>query len=140
MSFIRTKDGIYEVVGFDNECIIPSKLVKVKTNGRERITHCCDTDIIKQADTIEELCDEVVCEQTHTLMRPYFKKHDDEGFPDETYHEGIVNAIRKGHFNAKNFDWFGAIWTTGDNGEPILKSVTKLKGILPNGEIDWELI
>lgn len=130
MKYIRLKNKIVKIEDEDSECYYFNKLKKFvyKDEGYQI------------ADTIEELCDEVVCEQTHTLMRPYFKKHDDEGFPDETYHEGIVNAIRKGHFNAKNFDWFGAIWTTGDNGEPILKSVTKLKGILPNGEIDWELI
>lgn len=58
--YIRTEDGVYEVVEFDEECIIPSMLIKVKNYGKERITHCCKSDIIKQADTIEELCDEFV--------------------------------------------------------------------------------
>lgn len=61
MKYIRTNDGIYEVVGFDEECIIPSILIKVKNNYLEkRITHCCTYDIIKDADTVEELCDEFV--------------------------------------------------------------------------------
>ena len=42
MKYIRTKDGIYEYVDYDNECII-----------------------VKQADTIEKLCDEFVFEETY---------------------------------------------------------------------------
>lgn len=102
MKYIRTKEGIYEVVGFDNECIIPSKLVKVKTNGRERITHCCDTDIIKEADTIEELCDEFVIEyrdgskfiSIHDNTDKFLIEHKDE--------------IESGYI--KNV--YGAIWTS----------------------------
>ena len=56
--YIRTKDGVYEVVGFNKECIIPSTLIKVKNNyGKERITHCCKEEILNQVKTIEELCD-----------------------------------------------------------------------------------
>lgn len=54
--YIRTKDGVYEVVGFDEECIIPSPIIKM--NGK--LTHCSGYKNYKQADTIEELCDEFV--------------------------------------------------------------------------------
>ena len=56
MKYIRTKDGIYEIVGFDDECIIPSPIIKM--NGK--LTHCSGYKNCKQADTIEELCDEFV--------------------------------------------------------------------------------
>ena len=56
MKYIRTKDGVYEVVGFDNECIIPSPIIKM--DGK--LTHCSDYRNCKQANTIEELCDEFV--------------------------------------------------------------------------------
>ena len=104
MSFIRTKDGIYEVVGFDNECIIPSKLVKVKTNGRERITHCCDTDIIKQADTIEELCDEFVKMYINIpSINPIVLTY------DEDVEETKRQFLDKNH--KPKFNIYGAIWT-----------------------------
>lgn len=38
MKYIRTKDGIYEVVGFDDECIIPSPIIKMNS----KLTHCSD--------------------------------------------------------------------------------------------------
>ena len=104
MSFIRTKDGIYEGVGFDNECIIPSKLVKVKTNGRERITHCCDTDIIKQADTIEELCDEFVQMYINIpSINPIVLTY------DEDVEETKRQFLDKNH--KPKFNIYGAIWT-----------------------------
>ena len=56
MRFIRTKDGIYEYVDYDNECIIPMPIIKCK----DKLTHCAEYHILKQADTIEELCDEFV--------------------------------------------------------------------------------
>ena len=66
-------------------------------------------DIIKQADTIEELCDEFVVE-----------------------HKDKIHVINKTHKIAligiwlKNKDMvYGAIWIKGSNGEPILKTVTK---------------
>ena len=67
MRYIRTKYGIYEYVDYDNECII-----------------------IKQADTIEELCDEfvvVIENKPHLIPREWLKQ------------EIIVDVL------------YGAIWT-----------------------------
>ena len=58
MKYIRTENEIYEVVGFDAECIIPSPIIKM--NGK--LTHCSDYKNCKQADTIEGLCDRFVAE------------------------------------------------------------------------------
>ncbi len=90
--FIRTEDGIYEVVGFDDECIIPSPIIKM--NGK--LTHCSDYKNCKQADTIEELCDEYVL--------PKFR----DVFAIDTFSKQIcINHIKCG-----NGDAYGAIWTS----------------------------
>ena len=90
--------------------------------------------VVYNYDTLEELCDEFVCKESHYLLRPQYTKFNDDGYTTETYHEGIVNAIKQG-VNYKDYHWFGAIWT--DKG---LIYVAEMKGILPNGEIDWELL
>ena len=93
MKYIRTKDGIYEVVGFDDECIIPSPIIKI--NGK--LTHCSGYKNCKQADTIDELCDKFV-------VRDGFDKYCLE--IDSNY-ESLKNN------NWLTGDWvvYGAIWT-----------------------------
>ena len=57
MKYIRTKDTIFEVVG-ENE-----KVLTVKAKGNPQNTYSkskCQTEVIKQDDTIEELCDEFI--------------------------------------------------------------------------------
>ena len=56
MKYIRTNGGIYEIVDFDDKCIIPCPIIRM--NGR--LTHCSDYKELSQADTIEELCDECI--------------------------------------------------------------------------------
>ena len=55
MKYIRTKDGIYEVMREDNEWVIVFQSKSKFKIGvkKSKITNC--------ADTIEELCDEFVC-------------------------------------------------------------------------------
>lgn len=88
MKYIRGKDGIYELSKFGYA--YPRNY--------------------KKADTIEELCDEFVCLEDHQLLRPCFTRFNDEGYTTQTYHEGILNAFRRG-VNYKDFHWIGAIWT-----------------------------
>lgn len=59
MKYIRTKDGIFEVVKEDDEWVDIISNFERKTKCQ-----CCikKKGIIKQADTIEELCDEFVVE------------------------------------------------------------------------------
>lgn len=75
----------------------------------------------KQADAIEELYDVVVCirkiDNEHYIVKR--KKIFDYWYLD----------------NFVNCDFYGAIWT--DKG---LIYKAKMKGVLPNGEIDWELL
>lgn len=89
MKYVRTKDGIYERmfpdveqrISFDHKTIEPAYYT----------TKCewvAKKDVLKQADTIEELCDEGVCE------------HKCIGFVDICGFELY-----------KKFDCYGAIWT-----------------------------
>lgn len=60
MKYIRTKDGIYEV---EDEIFAPATLdlpteYLYKTIGSNKLIN--QNDVIQQADTIEELCDEAV--------------------------------------------------------------------------------
>lgn len=80
-------------------------------------------DIVKQADTIEELCDGYVVES-------------DDGW----YGFKIINFAKQDYhirerYQEQNIILYGFIKT--DKG---LIYVAKMKGILPNGEIDWELL
>lgn len=114
MKYIRTKDG--RIIDTTKYYIENSNLFK---NGAWREYEEELKNAIKQADNIKELCDEFVfiCEDFNKpqLVIPmnfdYCKK--------EFNHTEI----------------YGAIWT---NKGLIYKA--KMKGVLPNGEIDWELL
>ena len=54
MKYIRTKDGIYEINWFDADNF-----------GDEKGDIHSNCEIINEADTIEELCDEFVFEETY---------------------------------------------------------------------------
>lgn len=86
-------------------------------------------DLIKAVDTIEEAFDEFV------VAAPYRFK-----FPKTASEVNRDFDEMKDFYTDKDDIIYGAIWTTGEHGEPILKSIAKMKGILPNGEIDWELL
>lgn len=82
--------------------------------------------IIKQANTIEDLCTVFVREWTYIGIT--FRN---------LYHSIAELKIDNDYIDEeeKNVKIYGAIWT--DKG---LLYVAKMKGILPNGEIDWELL
>ena len=78
-------------------------------------------DVINQFDTIEELCDVVV----------YVK----EGYTNSVEHIKDFQNRNKKLFD-KDLIVYGAIWTIGETGEPILKSVARLS----NDRTDWKLL
>ena len=101
MKYIRTKDGIYERmfpdveqrISFDHKTIEPAYYT----------TKCewvAKKDVLKQADTIEELCDEfvryVAAENYHNIMRNY----------DIDNLSCIKERLQK-----TNDNFYGAIWT-----------------------------
>lgn len=106
MKYIRTKDDIFRIDNDKISVINGCQFVSI----RGGILHALDVKD-EVADTIEELCDEFVCEENHYLMKPYWLKYNDDGYCDETYHQGIMNAFRHKYFNYKDYHWFGAIWT-----------------------------
>ena len=85
MKYIRTKDGIYQITD---------------PNRKTNITVCTNhgwvfkEDIIKQADSIEELCDEFV-----------YIRHDKPHYPPKVVKD--LGALRENRW----CDVFGAIWT-----------------------------
>ena len=89
MKYIRTKDGIFDITG---------KIIKDTYYGlkQNEIYIGCD---YKQADTIEELCDEFV-------IKPGFSEpflHDDN---KQSFKQVKQRAIELGCFKI-----YGAIWT-----------------------------
>ena len=90
------------------------------------------TKELPQADTIEELCDEFIYNKQ--LLYPSYID------PKDTDLIAFRYKIED-EFNYKNHkEIYGAIWTTGEHGEPILKSVAKVKHVSSEGEIEWELL
>ena len=67
-------------------------------------------EVLKQADAIEDLCDEFVWVNTNTNERKVMPKEADHKETAKYFSSIIV---------------YGAIWITGEHGEPILKSVAK---------------
>ena len=99
MKYIRTKDGIFEVVKEDDEW------VDIISNFERRMKcQCCikKKGIIKQADTIEELCDEFVGIRRSDDTAHLGKIKDRHWFHEKT---GWIGRVE----NYKVF--YGAIWT-----------------------------
>lgn len=126
MKYIRTKDnyGGEEMI-FDTAELIKTKseLMPYNTDDGEGIMA---EDIIKQADTIEELCDEFV-----GISKINHKAY--TGKLDGAYWFKQSNGWLDRVDNYEKI--YGAIYT--DKG---LIYKAELKGVLPNGEIDWELL
>lgn len=123
MKYIRTKDGIYNAI---KEFRI-GDMIFAPYNGLVKI--------IDQADTIEELCDEFV--DTSDLRGTntggwLYDEFDSKNKCLVYYEHDERKTIPLNEFEDKIY---GAIWT--DKG---LIYVAKAKGVLPNGEIDWELL
>ena len=81
---------------------------------------------VKVADTVEELFDEVVLVAPYRFRKPKTATELDKDFEEMKY-----------FYTDKDDTLYGAIWAIGEHGEPILKSVAKMRGALPR---DWELL
>ena len=121
MKYIRTKDKIMKI-DFEIEDELPV-MIGIQTEECE-VGEYQGIEVINQADTIEELCDGICAiERNGKLKVPYVGKTTQDL-------KVIIDLIDK-----DNYEVYGAIWT--DKG---LIYVAKMKGVLPNGKIDWELI
>ena len=132
MKYIRTKDGIYEIL----------EKHKLPIGGEiYYITNCINKnfysyEVIKQADSIEELFDEF-----RGIWINYYESEKKDAH--EEYHYDKGKNVFYADFDEltpkeaiEKFDiFYGAIWT--DEG---LIYRARMKGVLPNGKIDWELL
>lgn len=125
MKYIRTKDGIYEPTAW--QCDLSGELILVKAYNKFGNDTVFAKDIVKEADTIEELCDEFV--SNNKLLEPKYI------YSNESLIQSWRNRFEDEITVNGNKDIKGAIWTEGG-----LIYAAKIKGILPNGEINWELL
>ena len=93
MSYIRTKYNIFEVV---EETDIVYR-VRAKGNPNNIYSKSkCQTDVISQAESIEELCDEKVGTFEDKSQKPYIYKQttwDDLKKDWKQYHNNLYGAI-----------------------------------------------
>ena len=112
MKYIRTKDGIYlngGEFGYPHVGIIGKK-------QENDFGFCFDkTDVIKQADTIEELCDEFVLIHTeYDNSKDIFEARSSGTWLQhrgDNYYSFGLEQVRSGKMNIKGSTLYGAIWT-----------------------------
>ena len=112
MKYIRTKNAVMDI-----------------KEAKYRFRYCDGSyeEIIKESDNIEELLDNVVVFDTHGDSHYVLKRF----LGSFEFKEWMEDGERQNN----RYVFYGAIWT--DKG---LIYVAKMKGILPNGNIDWELL
>ena len=116
MKYIRTKNGIYEVADVTKDLTAGKTRYFCKTKNNSIMLVVDETNVIKQANTIVELCDEVFL--GHKKQDKYYQ------FP---YIWCFLMPIKVHQsYNEKKYDYYGAIWVKGEFGEPILKSVARV--------------
>ena len=129
MKYIRTKDGIYERIMVVRQVCDDKEVAVIRPDKIEF------EPILKQADTIEELVDEFVAllfddEIIYECPLGYYT----EIFKARTHClQSLIKSYNINMIGVRAI--YGAIWT--DKG---LIYVAKMKGVLSNGEIDWELL
>lgn len=99
MKYIRTKDTIFEVVAEDTKVFT----VRAKHNRNHLYNKSkIQTDILKQADTIEEVCD-VFVKRSNEPGNPFF----DIGYST------IVLDLKFEEYKSlfDHYNYYGAIWT-----------------------------
>ena len=126
MKYIRTKDG--RVVAWGEHGWIKGDDISVVYGGfcfgyneghlqrvKEVLNKYCNTDILKYADTIEELCDEFVLVNKYRFKKPKTATELEKDFDE-----------MRSFYTSKYDKIYGAIWIVSEHGEPILKSVSKM--------------
>lgn len=124
MKYIRTKDGIYKT--FDGMMLSMPPRYAIKVDGA--IKYIPETEVIKTADRLEELCDNVllvkkVSDEIVTDTRLYVNCMDD--FPEEARYWVLYHG----------YVAYGTIWTR--RGQIF---VAELKGATYWDKGEWELI
>lgn len=136
MKYIRTKDGIFEVLEIytytKKKLGVIIESLGCKTENENELKTIFYGDVLKQANTIEELCDVIVCNEK--LFYPLTSNREGNEFNWEEIiscsHNAACNADYKGKAEDLYFNIYGAIWT--DKGLIYVAKVNE-KG-------EWELI
>ena len=102
MKYIRTKDGIYEVIEENDnyykvKYFIKDKEMTTVKSKNENDLYGIDY-AFKQADTIEELCDEFVIDDKRNNVRYLMEYYD------------VIDEVNNGRIY-KEDTIYGAIWT-----------------------------
>lgn len=116
MKYIRTKDGVYEIKGAN----LITKSFTIYKGKRQCFVK--EKDIIKQADTIKELCDSWILVDRDNVQPIVFNINDDN-----------IAKTYKDNKDKHNFTLFAAIWVFDSNGTPTLKPLAKMN---ENGELE----
>jgi hypothetical protein len=98
MKYIRTKNGIYEVIGADSCSYLnaPPEMYYITSDNKNILK----SKVIAQADTIEELCD--------IYVSVYEEPLDNDFFWANTYTPMEVKNFYTGYIPK---EVYGAIWT-----------------------------
>ena len=99
MKYIRTKDGIFKVLDYTSNC--GESYYKIKPEDDGWIWACSD-DILKVADTIEELIDEYVVVENKSHNIPSYLKEAINRFMEKQCGELSEDY---------SIEIYGAIWT-----------------------------
>ena len=126
MKYIRTKDGIYELEHIYMDGIIFHGSVEYDREGNVIYDIDDKTTFITQADTIKELCDELIIKNPNN-DGDFNKKV----FVTTNRWEILLNEKHAKHcINRDIYEYdveiFGAIWTYDSDGVPTLKAVAKM--------------
>lgn len=117
MKYIRLEDGVYDLL---RNIRTNNFYIRIEyDDGYSNPRHLSPKDLKKyrQADTVEELCDEFIFIGEDNKPRLTYKAH-----------EWLVSQF-KGRM------LYGAIWVTDEHGAPILKPVAEM-----NKEGEFELL
>lgn len=137
MRYIRTKEGIIvDTTKYKNvvERTFRDKVVAIDLNhwgqDNDKYPTWIDIkDIVNQADTIEELCDEFVIHYANGYHLITIK----DG--ETTFKDGFDYGFKLKFALENGYEIYGAIWVIDSNGAPTLKSVAKM-----NKEGELELL
>lgn len=115
--YVRTKkDGnLFEVLKSDEENVYVKAYDYDNDEWYTKNIKLCD---VRQADTVEELCDEFVVLEYGIESGVLYSR---------SQYIILEDAIASQTAKHKcSYEIYGAIWTEGDKGEPILMSVAKM--------------
>lgn len=119
--YLKTKDGIFSA---ENDSV--GQVCDLCCCFDPEACKKCSDYIVDRADTVPELCDAFVVVTKDGQKHTYYS------------YEGYVLIMMECEEEGIETEAYGAIWVTGEHGEPILKSVAKRN--TAEGKEDLELL